>query len=478
MTAQTIPFDNQYISLADEFYSDQKPTPVPSPCYITANDQLATELGIDINWLHSDQALAVFSGNDIAAGSRPVATAYAGHQFGQFNPQLGDGRAVLLGDVVTSGGDHAEIQLKGAGQTVFSRGGDGRSPLGPVLREYIMTEAMHALGVPTTRSLYAATTGERVFRKTAEPGAILCRVASSHIRVGTFQFFAARQMHSHVKALADYVIKRHYPSCKNSATPYQTLFESIAERQAKLIAKWHSLGFIHGVMNTDNMLVCGETVDYGPCAFIDTYKPDAVFSSIDTGGRYALDQQAYIGQWNLVRLAECLLGLFSDDQDQAIEFAQQALSQFVQTYTEAYQNLMAEKLALPRSEQNDALAAQFLALLAKHQLDYHLAFRQLSQHRDASLLVFPSAFDSWFSQWQLNADKTKLAALDTINPLYIPRLHLIESAIQQAYNENSFTKFHELLEVCTKPFTEDPTKNTLKLPPESNNRVFQTFCGT
>src|SRR3954470_24616163 len=400
----TLPFDNTYARLPERFFARVKPAVMPSPRLIRINDGLARQLGLDPQWLASPQGVAALAGQTIPAGAEPIALAYAGHQFGYFVPQLGDGRAILLGEVVDRDGVRQDIQLKGSGRTPFSRAGDGRAALGPVLREYIVSEAMAALGIPTTRSLAAVMTGETVARETYLPGAVLTRVAASHIRVGTFQFFAARGDTDGVRQLADYVIARHYPEAAKADQPYRALLEQVVAAQADLIARWLLVAFIHGVMNTDNMSVAGETIDYGPCAFMDAYDPAMVFSSIDHMGRYAYGNQQRIGLWNLTRLAKTLLPLLAEEQDRAVAQAQEALSGFAPKFEAAYQGGLRRKLGLFTEQEGDlALASDLLRTMAENQADFTLTFRQLCDaaaglHYDGAirdLFVDPTAFDRW-----------------------------------------------------------------------------------
>src|SRR5579871_4844035 len=382
LTGMTVhfPFQNSYAALPEGFFARVAPTPVASPRLIKLNHPLATRLGLDPDRLASPEGVEILAGKRIPDGAEPIAMAYAGHQFGQFVPQLGDGRAILLGEVVDADGIRRDIQLKGSGPTPFSRRGDGRAALGPVLREYIVSEAMAALGVPTTRSLAAVITGENVFRETALPGAVLTRIASSHIRVGTFQYFAARGDTDGVRRLADHAIARHYPQAATAERPYHALLESVIARQTELVARWLHIGFIHGVMNTDNTSISGETIDYGPCAFLDHYDPAAVFSSIDEQGRYAYANQPRIALWNLTRLAECLLPLFTDDKEKAIEQAQQILAGFVGKFSAAYQAGLRQKIGLLNEQDGDeALLQDLLDAMAKNQADFTLTFRALSE---------------------------------------------------------------------------------------------------
>jgi len=488
-----IPFQNTYAALPANFFARVAPTPVASPRLIRLNRPLATHLGLDPDLLSTPEGTEILAGKRIPDGADPIAMAYAGHQFGHFVPQLGDGRAILLGEVIDADGVRRDIQLKGSGPTPFSRRGDGRAALGPVLREYIVSEAMAALGIPTTRSLAAVVTGESVMRETVLPGAVLTRVASSHIRVGTFQFFAARGDTDGVKSLADHVIARHYPQATNTERPYHALLAGVVTRQAELVARWLLVGFIHGVMNTDNCSISGETIDYGPCAFMDEYNPATVFSSIDQQGRYAYANQPSIALWNLTRLAECLLPLFSDDQDQAIEQAQAILGEFAEKFTGAYQAGLRRKIGLfTVSDGDEALVQDLLDAMAKNQADFTLTFRHLSDAaRDASgdadvraQFTDPAAFDEWAVRWrQRLADEPRSAderhaAMRAVNPAFIPRNHRVEAVIQAATSNDDYAPFEELLTVLSKPFEDQPAYAAYADPPQPEQRVLQTFCGT
>jgi uncharacterized protein YdiU (UPF0061 family) len=490
-----IPFDNRYVTLPARFYAAQAPTPVAAPRLIRANPALARQLNIDPAWLESAQALQVFAGNYIAEGSQPIATAYAGHQFGGWNPQLGDGRAVLLGEVIGVDGKRYDIQLKGAGRTPYSRGGDGRSPLGPVLREYIVSEAMFALGVPTTRSLAAIASGDKVYREGALPGAVLTRVASSHIRIGTFQFFSGREDHEAVKLLADHVIARHYPAVLNgmdaahAANPYLALLHAVIAAQASLIAQWQSIGFIHGVMNTDNMLLSGETIDYGPCAFMDNFDPATVYSSIDSRGRYAYQNQPAIAQWNLSWLAQALLPLLADDEEAGVELARTALTGFVERYQHAYQTRMLQKLGLAAAnEESVALLNDLLTLMTEQRADYTLSFRRLAELANperegesvAALFELPESFAPWCERWQQQRATNGAAAraMLSASPAFIPRNHLIEEAIQAATYADDFQPFNQLVDVLANPYRYDAALSRFALPPRADQVVSKTFCGT
>jgi uncharacterized protein YdiU (UPF0061 family) len=485
------PFQNSYARLPDRFFARVAPTPVAAPRLIRLNVALARELGLDPDWLAGPQGLEVLAGMRVPDAAEPIAMAYAGHQFGHFVPQLGDGRAILLGEVVDRNGVRHDLQLKGAGLTPFSRNGDGRAALGPVLREYIVSEAMAALGIPTTRSLAAVTTGEVVVRETLLPGAVLTRVATSHVRVGTFQFFAARGDLDGLRLLADHVIARHYPDAAQAGHPYRALLERVTRRQAELIARWLLVGFIHGVMNTDNMSIAGETIDYGPCAFMDAYDPATVFSSIDRHGRYAYANQPRIATWNLARLAETLLPLLADDEKQAIAQAEEVLGGFAPAFEAAFLDGMRRKLGLAGTAGDDlALGQDFLNLLAANAVDFTLAFRRLADaagdpgdEQPVRSLV-GAGFDAWAARWrQRLATETfelpaRRAMMRAANPAFIPRNHRIEAVIAAAVERDDFAPFEELLAVLAKPFDDQPGFAHYMDPPEEHERVCQTFCGT
>jgi serine/tyrosine/threonine adenylyltransferase len=487
------PFQNTYAALPANFFARVAPTPVASPRLVKLNRPLAVHLGLDPELLASPEGAEILAGKRLPDGADPIAMAYAGHQFGHFVPQLGDGRAILLGEVIDADGIRRDIQLKGSGPTPFSRRGDGRAALGPVLREYIVSEAMWALGIPTTRSLAAVVTGENVMRETMLPGAVLTRVASSHIRVGTFQFFAARGDTDGVRRLADHVIARHYPDAAKAERPYHALLEGVIARQAQLVARWLLVGFIHGVMNTDNSSISGETIDYGPCAFMDHYDPAAVFSSIDEQGRYAYANQPRIALWNLTRLAECLLPLFSDDQEKAVAEAQTLLGEFPEKFTAAYQSGLRQKIGLFASRDGDeALVQDLLDGMAQNQADFTLTFRRLADAaRDPEgdsevrqLFSEPAAFDQWAVRWRQRLGSEpqsateRSAAMRAVNPAFIPRNHRIEAIIDAAVNRNDYAPFEELLTVLAKPFEDQPEFARYAEPPQPEQRVLQTFCGT
>jgi serine/tyrosine/threonine adenylyltransferase len=487
------PFQNTYATLPDGFFARVAPTPVAAPRLIKLNRPLAVRLGLDPDRLESSEGAEILAGKRLPDGAEPIAMAYAGHQFGHFVPQLGDGRAILLGEVIDIDGVRRDIQLKGSGPTPFSRRGDGRAALGPVLREYIVSEAMAAFGIPTTRSLAVTVTGENVIRETALPGAVLTRVASSHIRVGTFQYFAARGDTEGVKRLADHAIARHYPQAGEAERPYHALLEGVITRQAELVARWLLVGFIHGVMNTDNTSISGETIDYGPCAFLDHYDPAAVFSSIDEQGRYAYANQPRIALWNLTRLAECLLPLFSDDNDKAIEQAQSVLAEFPGKFTAAYQSGLRQKVGLfTRRDGDEALVQDLLDAMAKSQADFTLTFRHLGDAaKDAThdsevrqRFADPAAYDEWAVRWRQRTGEEpqkpaeRAAMMRTINPAVIPRNHRIEAVIQAAVTRDDYAPFEELLAVLAKPYEEQPAFADYANPPEPHQQVLQTFCGT
>lgn len=485
-----MPFNNTYIQLPDQLFTAQMPTPVRSPGLIRVNDSLAAKLGIDPAWLRSTEGIATLAGNHLPEGAEPIATVYAGHQFGSWNPQLGDGRAILLGEVIGKDERRYDLQLKGAGQTPYSRGGDGRSPLGPVLREYIVSEAMAALGVPTSRALAAVTTGESVFREEALPGAVLARVASSHIRIGTLQFFAARNDVEALSALVRHAISRHYPERQDDDNPALALLDAVMNAQANLIARWQMFGFIHGVMNTDNMLLSGETVDYGPCAFMDVYNPEAVFSSIDHGGRYAFRNQPGIAHWNLACLAQALVPVLDDVEETAIELAKTALDSFPAYFLNANLAGLRDKFGLLTAQDEDeSLIKDFLDLLEAHQIDFTLGFRLLSELAGSqpaatvsSLVGFPSAFDEWLTRWQERCDSeehpSRQQAMLSTNPAIIPRNHLIEEAITSASDNEDFDLFNQLVDNLATPFELEGKDIRFAKKPRPEEVVRRTFCGT
>ncbi len=491
----SIPFSNTYATLPARFYAGVTPTPVPHPQIIAVNDELATFLGIDPIALRTAEGAAVLAGNRIATGSSPLAQAYAGHQFGHFVPQLGDGRANLLGEVVATDGQRYDIQLKGAGPTPFSRRGDGRASLGPVLREYLLSESMAALGVPTTRALAAVTTGEPVYRDTLQPGAIFTRVASSHLRVGTFQFFAAQQDLEGLRILADYAIARHYPQAAHATQPFRAFLDGVINRQAALVARWMLLGFIHGVMNTDNTSISGETIDYGPCAFMEAYEPAKVYSSIDHRGRYAYSNQPAAMHWNLCRLAETLLPLFVEDgatQDQAMSMAQDSLAAFVPQYEQAFLAGIRRKLGLLTEHKDDAaLSNDLLTIMASNQADFTLTFRLLceaasgsSDQAAARCFRNPGDFLAWSVRWQQRladepAPRADLTlAMKQANPAVVPRNHLVQDTIDAAAQHANFSSFHALLQATSRPYADRAGVDPYQVPARPEQCVLQTFCGT
>jgi uncharacterized protein YdiU (UPF0061 family) len=488
-----LPFDNSYARLPERFFARVEPACFPAPKLIKVNDELAEALRLDVEWLKGEEGVAFLSGQTIVEGSQPVAMAYAGHQFGNFVPQLGDGRAILLGELMDRDGKRFDIQLKGAGRTPFSRRGDGRAAMGPVLREYIVSEFMAAIGIPTTRSLAALATGEPVYRDRALPGAVLVRVASSHIRVGTFQYFAARGDTEAVKALADHVIARHYPEAAGGDRPYLALLNDVIAAQAELIARWLLIGFIHGVMNTDNMSIAGETIDYGPCAFMDNYDPATVFSSIDQFGRYAYGNQPQIGLWDLTRFAETLLPLLDTDEKKAVTAAQEALVAYERQFRAAHQAGMMRKLGIFKSDDGDAAAAnEILTALVDNQVDFTLFFRRLGAAIEVgqgdepvrSLFVDPTAGDAVIGRWRSRIAREphgpaeRQAAMDAVNPAFIPRNHRIEAVIEAAVDREDFTTFEEIVSVLSRPFDAQPEFARFADPPKEHERVHATFCGT
>ena len=486
-----IPFDNSYARLDGDFYTRLPPTPVEAPGPIRVNEALARELGIDPQWLASAEGTAAIAGNRVPEGADPLAAVYAGHQFGSYNPQLGDGRAILLGEVVTEAGHRYDIQLKGSGPTPYSRGGDGRSPLGPVIREYVVSEAMHALGVPTTRALAAVTTGERVARDRFLPGAVLARVASSHIRIGTFQFFAANGNHEALSALVAHSLARHYPALAAGDNPALALLTAVIDAQAELVARWQLLGLIHGVMNTDNMLICGETIDYGPCAFMEGYDPAQVFSSIDQGGRYAYRNQPGIAHWNLAVFAQALLPLLAPEQDDAVALAQEAVDAFPARFGAAHRRGLAAKLGLAEIVSSDEpLVDELFAVMAAEKLDFTLCFRRLYDHATASdvgigdLFELPDALLPWLSRWRqrLGEDpltpETRKERMRKANPALIPRNHQVELAIRAAEDESDFGPFNALVDILADPFDYDAGKSGYATPAAPEEAVCRTFCGT
>lgn len=470
-----IHFDNSYARLPQGFFTRTAPTPVRAPRLIALNRPLAQRLGLDPDWLAGPEGLAMLSGNALPEGAEPIAQAYAGHQFGGFSPQLGDGRAVLLGEVLAPDGARFDIQLKGAGPTPFSRRGDGRAWLGPVLREYLVSEFMAAFGIPTTRALAAVATGEQVIRETLLPGAVLTRVAASHIRVGTFEFYAARGDRDRLQLLADHVIARHYPDAADAGE----LLQGVVARQAATIAGWMALGFIHGVMNTDNMSVSGETIDYGPCAFMDEYRPDKVFSSIDAQGRYAWREQPNIAVWNLAQLASCLVPLMGND-DAAVERATRIVHDFPEIYQREWLARFASKLGISEPHPEDrTLIEQLLTLMAEARADFTRVFAGLSDGRARAEFADPTGYDAWARDWQARIAGLGDAAqvMARANPRRIPRNHRIEAVIAAAQAGDD-APFHALDAALLEPLQDRPEWDSLAQAPRPEERVQRTFCGT
>lgn len=501
-TDRVFPFDNSYARLPAYFYSRVNPQPVKRPALIRLNEELAAELNLDTAQLRQDEQVAVFAGNRIPAQAEPLAMAYTGHQFGHFNPQLGDGRAILLGELLNNQGERFDVQLKGSGRTPYSRGGDGRAAIGPVLREYIMCEFMHAAGIATTRALAAVSTGETIMREHLLPGAIITRLSRSYVRVGTFQFFAAQQNFQAVRELADYVIARNYPQAAETENPYQALLEAVIQKQAALIAQWMQIGFIHGVMNTDNASIAGETIDYGPCAFMDSYHADTVYSSIDRQGRYAYRNQPAIGHWNMCRFAETLIPLLAEDSEEAVAIAQQAINTYPDFYQNSWLQGMRSKLGLATEvEDDEALVHELLAVMSDGKADFTLTFRVLSELTlDAvdngssessealssltALFTDAAAFTEWLDKWQqrlateTRSDAERQAAMQAVNPLYIPRNHLVEAVIRSAEDHGEFQPFHDLVELLQEPFQQQDVADRYTQPPQAEEVVQNTFCGT
>ena len=481
---QPIAFDNSYAALPERFYAKLLPTAVSQPELIALNAGLAESLGLDADWLRSPEGLAMLGGNQMPNGAEPLAMAYAGQQFGQWSPQLGDGRALLLGEIVGADGVRRDIQLKGSGPTPFSRRGDGRSWVGPVLREYIVSEAMHALGVPTTRALAAVETGDIVYRENELPGAVFTRVSRSHIRVGTFQYFAIRQDVEALRKLADYAIDRLYPEAKEADNPALALLEAVIAAQANLVAHWMSLGFIHGVMNTDNVSIAGETIDYGPCAFMDAYHPNRVFSSIDEMGRYAYSNQPKIAHWNLVQLAQAILPLLGESEEKRIAAAQCVIDEFPAQYEEHAARCMNAKLGLVSVLDEDGeLVSVLLKIMTEEKADFTVTFRALGTEEFRTNFVDLARIDSWLERWNTRTKLERVLASEvrqriiSTNPAFIPRNHRIEQAIKAAL-EGDYAPFHRLNEVLARPFDDQPDHADLLAPPKSDEIVQYTFCGT
>jgi uncharacterized protein YdiU (UPF0061 family) len=474
-------FDNTYARLPERLFARVAPTPVRDPSTLLVNGPLARLLSLDPDTLVSQAGADVLSGNVLPPGAEPIAMAYAGHQFGGWSPRLGDGRAILLGEVVGLDGVRRDVQLKGSGPTPFSRMGDGRAALGPVLREYIVSEAMAALGVPTTRALAAVATGEAVLREAPLPGAVLVRVATSHVRVGTFQYLAAQGDVGGVRALADHVLARHYPEVAGDAQPYRALLDAIVGRVAPLVAQWQMIGFVHGVMNTDNMSVAGETIDYGPCAFMEAYDPATVFSSIDVRGRYAYGNQPAIAHWNLARLAEAMFPLLGPDEDSAMAAAHDALAAYKPAYEAAWLDGMRHKLGLRIPSDGDlALAAALLEAMHAARADFTVTFRLLCDGPAAARPLFaaaPEAFDAWAADWAPRLSPGSRDAMRAANPAVIPRNHRVAGALAAAH-DGDLGPTHDLMSVLSRPYDDQPGFERFQLPAEPHEAVRQTFCGT
>ncbi|WP_201319261.1 YdiU family protein [Paenibacillus sp. EPM92] len=478
-------FDNSYARLPESFFTVTNPTPVRSPKLIILNNPLATSLGLNVQALQSEDGVAVLAGNRIPEGALPLAQAYAGHQFGHFT-MLGDGRALLLGEQITPFGERVDIQLKGSGRTPYSRRGDGRAALGPMLREYIISEAMHALGIATTRSLAVVTTGESVIRETDLSGAILTRVAASHLRVGTFQYVSKWGTAEDLRVLADYTLQRHFPDVEAAQNRYLFLLQEVIKRQAVLIAKWQLVGFIHGVMNTDNMAISGEAIDYGPCAFMDAYDPATVFSSIDTQGRYAYGNQPHIAAWNLARFAEALLPLLHENQEQAVELAQDAISNFTEWYHLNWLAGMRAKLGIFNEEiEDESLIEDLLSMMQKYRADYTNTFRSLTFDTAEDTVLFTTPeFAQWHELWQARLGRqqeTKASShqlMRNSNPALIPRNHRVEAALEAAVKQGDYSVMERLLDVLSSPYAHSPEQADYSTLPAQSNRPYRTFCGT
>lgn len=478
-------FDNSYARLPNILYTKLNPTPVQSPSLVIVNDSLATALGLHADALRSKEGIAVFAGNQIPTGAEPLAQAYAGHQFGHFT-MLGDGRALLLGEQVTPHGARFDIQLKGSGRTPYSRGGDGRAALGPMLREYIISEAMHGLRIPTTRSLAVVETGEPVYRETELPGAVLTRVAASHLRVGTFQYAARWGTVEDLRSLADYALRRHYVEPNPEDNRYLFLLKAVIKRQAELIARWQLAGFIHGVMNTDNMTISGETIDYGPCPFMDTYSPETVFSSIDIQGRYAYGNQPYIGSWNLARLAEALLPLLHEKEEQAVERAEAALAQYGDLFEHSWLQGMRSKLGLFHEEEGDKeLIRDLLQLMQRYRADYTNTFRELTLDSCGEPSLQGKAdYAQWVERWQARRSRQEQSVecsyqlMRDHNPAVIARNHRVEEALEAAVERKDYSVMERLLQVLQNPYAYSPAQVEYAVPSEPSEQPYRTYCGT
>lgn len=477
--------ENTYTNLPEKLYSKQNPSEVPIPKLVVFNHPLAKALGLNEAFLQSPEGIEMLSGNKILKETTPIAQAYAGHQFGYFT-MLGDGRAVLLGEYISSDGDRVDIQLKGSGQTPYSRRGDGKATLGPMLREYIISEGMHALGIPTTRSLAVVTTGEVVMRETPLLGSVLTRIAKSHIRVGTFQYVANEGTVDDLKALADYTLERHFKEDRDGQNPYLYLLNEVVKCQAELIAKWQLVGFIHGVMNTDNMTISGETIDYGPCAFMDSYDLQTVFSSIDTEGRYAYGNQPKIGGWNLARFAETLLPLLHENQEEAAQIAQNAVSNFTHLFKENWYAGMRKKLGLfSEGEGDESLIENLLNMMQEYKADYTNTFCNLTLNRLTGMALFETeAFQEWYQLWQERLESQEQSKEDARrlmeknNPTVIPRNHRVEEALEAAVANHDYSVMDRLLEVIRKPYDYEDLNEVYGQPPQPTRCPYKTYCGT
>tara|TARA_B110000008_G_scaffold278647_1_gene323084 strand:+ start:1141 stop:2595 length:1455 start_codon:yes stop_codon:yes gene_type:complete len=484
MTDFIFQLESTYTKLPQVLFSKLSPTPVRQPGVVLFNEKLANEIGLNLSDMSKEVRADLFAGNFVPEGTEPFAQAYAGHQFGNFT-MLGDGRAIVLGEHLTPSGQRLDLQLKGSGRTSYSRGGDGRAALGPMLREYIISEAMHALGIPTTRSLAVVTTGEKVYRETELPGAILTRIAGSHIRVGTFEFTSLQEDKQVTQALLDYLIYRHFPEIKEKENQPFALLEAVIHQQAELITHWMRVGFIHGVMNTDNMALSGETIDYGPCAFMDTFAPDTVFSSIDHKGRYAYANQPYIAQWNLARLAESLLPLMDGKKEEIIVSAEDLLNSFEQIYKSKWLSMMGSKLGFAETgQEEEKLITELLDWMHKNSADFTNTFLNLCKEEIPNGALYASeSFQSWHGRWQNRLRKeeqgleTSFALMRSVNPAVIPRNHKVEEALQ-AGEEGNFKPFHDLLNAVEKPYVDGDHLLPYQAPPELGEKVLQTFCGT
>lgn len=478
-------FDNSYARLPNVFYTRINPFPAPEPKVVIINHALAKELGMDLKHASNVALASLFSGSSLPEGAESLALAYAGHQFGYFT-MLGDGRAHLIGEHITPDGKRLDIQLKGSGKTPYARRGDGRAALGPMLREYIISEAMHHLGIPTTRSLLVVTTGEPVYREKILKGAVMTRVASSHLRVGTFEYLTAYKNIEHLKQLTDYTINRHYPELKESDTPYSDLVKAVMQRQITLIVEWLRVGFIHGVMNTDNMSISGETIDYGPCAFMDKYDPNTVFSSIDRMGRYAYANQHEIAKWNIARFAEAILPLLHDDIEQAAILGEKIIDSFNDIFQKEWLMMMRRKLGLFGGQDDDAILIEDLLIwMKKHEADYTNTFRTLISNTIPTGIHYDKEeFQNWWKRWQTrlkeNSEplKSSLCLMRSSNPAIIPRNHKVEQALQTAEEDSDFSKLNTLLDALSEPYKDNVQFTEFERPPKPEECVLQTFCGT